>query len=142
MPASRCDARDLDLVAALASGALPPDAFDHAAHLRLGYAVLVDVDGDVDAASARIQALLRTYLVHHGIDPARVSITLTRAWVLAVALFMRRHPETRSGAAFLERARVLRDPSVMLTHYSRERLFSERARTTFVAPDLDPIPLA
>ncbi len=62
--------------------------------------------------------------------------------MLAVAYFMARTPACSGSAEFLERNAVLLDKDIMLTHYSRERLFSESARTEFVTPDLDPIPPA
>ena len=34
----------------------------------------------------------------------------------------------------------LLDANIMLTHYSEERLFSDRARAGFVVPDRQPIP--
>jgi len=35
----------------------------------------------------------------------------------------------------------LLDKHLLLTHYSEKHLFSNRARTVLVAPDIDPIPL-
>jgi hypothetical protein len=35
---------------------------------------------------------------------------------------------------------MLLDSRIMLTHYSTELLFSDKARAKFVEPDLDPIP--
>jgi hypothetical protein len=35
---------------------------------------------------------------------------------------------------------MLMNPRIMLTHYSSELIGSDRARTHFVEPDMDPIP--
>jgi hypothetical protein len=53
--------------------------------------------------------------------------------------------QARTGAA-CELVDVLRDHPVLadkdlpLTHYSRERLFSDEARGAWVAPDREPVP--
>lgn len=137
-PRASCSAADRAFVAELTSGRLAPAAFDHMAHLRLAYVLLCDRDRD--GAHDAMSAALRSFLAHHGLDVGKVSVTITRAWILAVAHFMERHPDTRSADAFLSEASVLKDAAVMLTHYSPERLFSSVARRRWVAPDLDPIP--
>jgi hypothetical protein len=55
---------------------------------------------------------------------------------------MQRSPAARSADAFIEANPALLDTRIMLTHYSRERLFSDAARREFVEPDLAPIPPA
>jgi len=120
------------------AGAIKPGDFDHRAHLRLAYVHLAKFDPET-AASAFKQSLLR-YLEHHRIDPSKYHETLTRAWLMAVWHFMSKGGATQSAQEFLARSQALLDPKVMLTHYSKERLFSGSARTQFVEPDLDPIP--
>jgi tRNA(Glu) U13 pseudouridine synthase TruD len=53
---------------------------------------------------------------------------------------MQRFGGTTDSDDFLGKSLVLHDPKVMLTHYSREVLFSDEARRQFVVPNLDPIP--
>ena len=80
------------------------------------------------------------FLSHHQIDAAKFHETLTQAWLQAVWSFMQRFGDTVDSDAFLAKSQVLHDPTVMLTHYSREVLFSDEARRQFVVPNLDPIP--
>lgn len=122
------------------SGQLSPGEFDHRAHVHLAYVYLVGADRET--AIGAVRGALQAFLRHHGADPSRYHETLTRAWVLAVAHFMERSAPCASAAAFIEANPALLDPSIMLTHYSAESLFSDEARAQFVAPDLDVIPHA
>ncbi len=85
------------------------------------------------------QALLR-YLQHHGVALSKYHETLTRAWLMAVRHFMAISPRSDSAASFLEHKPRLLDSRIMLKHYTRDRLFSDEARSRFREPDLLPIP--
>lgn len=117
-----------------------PAAFDHRAHVRLAYGYLVGHDSD--AAATAVRTVLQRFIRHHGVEPAKYHETLTRAWVLAVRHFMELGPPAASAEEFIAGHPALLDPKIMLTHYTRERLFSPEARAGFLAPDLDPIPPA
>lgn len=122
------------------SGHFLPAAFDHRAHVRLAYVHLCE--SGPDAAHGNIRESLHTFLTRHGIDPAKYHETLTQAWVQAVRHFMDRNPGTESADEFMAGSPRLFETDIMLTHYSREVLFSDAARKTFVAPDREPIPAA
>jgi hypothetical protein len=80
-------------------------------------------------------------LKYAGIDPSeKYHETLTEAWVLAVHHFMNNTENSSSADDFIEQHPVMLDSKIMLSHYSTEVLFSEDARQSFVAPNLDPIP--
>lgn len=121
------------------SGELSPRDFDHRAHLRLAYVLLASRD-PVDATLTFRESLLG-FLRHHHIDAGKFHETLTQAWLQAVRHFMHRFPDTVGSEDFLQKCTLLHDPQVMLTHYTRETLYSEEARRHFIAPDLKPIPL-
>jgi hypothetical protein len=116
---------------------LAPERFDHRAHVRLAYIYLAEHDDE--AAVARMREALQRFIRYQGIDAAKYHETLTRAWVLAVRHFMRRTPVTSSAEAFIAASPALLDRGVMMSHYSRDVLFSDDARGRFVAPDLEPI---
>jgi hypothetical protein len=120
------------------AGELAPGSFDHKAHLRLAYVHLAT--HGPDAAVDTFRGSLQRFLNHHQIDPAKFHETLTQSWLQAVWYFMQRLGETADSDEFLGKSLVLHDPKVMLTHYSREVLFSDEARRQFVVPNLDPIP--
>lgn len=132
---SEADQRFLE---AFEAGHWPTAAFDHAAHLQLAYVYLCG--SDTDTACARMATALQQYLRHHGLPAEKFHATLTRAWMLAVAHFMAMTPPCPSTQAFLTAQPRLHDGKLMLTHYSRERLFSASAREGFMSPDIQPIP--
>lgn len=121
------------------TGAFKPENFNHRAHLRLAYVHLANQG--VANALPRFRSTLLAYLAHHGVSADKYHATLTQAWLLAVWHFMVKGGATRSAAEFLERSPALLDTRVMLTHYSRELLFSESARQSYIDPDIEPIPL-
>ncbi len=112
--------------------------FNHRAHVRIAYIYLSE--GEPAQAYARMRKSLLRFLAFHEVDPAKYHETMTHAWLLAVRYFMTLCPESDSADAFIAADPRLLDPKIMATHYSAERLFSDEARTAFVAPDLDPIP--
>lgn len=115
-----------------------PERFDHRAHVRLAYVYLAE--HDTESAVRRMRRALERFIAWNGVPAAKYHETLTRAWVLAVLHFMQRSAPADSADAFIARNPALLDTGIMLTHYSRERLFSDAARRDFVEPDLTPIP--
>src|SRR4030095_2018801 len=128
---------DHDFRSAFEAGAVAPSQFNHEAHVRLAYVYLVE--SDVESAVQRMRDALLNFLVHNGIPRSKFHETITRAWVLAVRHFMNRSTST-SSADFIAKNQEVLDSDIMLTHYSASVLFSPDARTSFVEPDLDPIP--
>jgi hypothetical protein len=120
------------------AGVFAREDFNHRAHVRLAYTYLAECDAD--AATARMHRALLNFLQHHGLPVSRYHETLTRAWILAVRHFMESSRPAESADAFIEDNPDLLDSRIMLTHYSAEVLFSEKARARFVEPDLDQIP--
>jgi hypothetical protein len=117
---------------------VPPGDFDHRAHVRLAYVYLCKLDPE-QATVAMKQALL-SFLGHLGVDNGKYHETITRAWVMAVSHFMESTEPSSSFDEFILQAPTLLDKKAMLSHYSAEVLFSAEARSSFVEPDLHPIP--
>ncbi|GGO81579.1 hypothetical protein GCM10011348_20890 [Marinobacterium nitratireducens] len=118
--------------------AVLPDDFSHEAHLRLAYVYLCRDDRDL--AAWRMKSALLAFLDHLGGGRAKYNETMTGAWIDAVAHFMDRTPACACFADFIAKNPVLRDSNILLTHYSAERLFSDRARAEYLEPDIQPIP--
>ena len=117
----------------------PVPDFDHRAHLRLAYVYLVE--NETDEAVRLMRIALLGLLNKAGIDPsAKFHETLTRAWVLAVQHFMGCTAESGPADDFIDKNPAMLDSKIMLSHYSAEVLFSDKARHAFVEPDLEPIP--
>jgi hypothetical protein len=118
-----------------------PATFTHREHVRLAYVCLCE-EGSPAAAHARVRKALLAFIRHSGVPESKYHETLTEAWVLAVDYFMRKAAPAVFGGfdAFIASDPRLLDSGIMLTHYSKERLFSDAARAAFVEPDIDPIP--
>jgi hypothetical protein len=123
---------------AFETGRVPPEQFNHRAHVRLAYVYLAE--NDPETACARMRSALQAFLRHHGIAPEKYHETLTRAWILAVRHFMERLSGSGSAEEFMAANPELLDSRIMLTHYSATVLFSAEARASFVDPDTSPIP--
>ncbi len=113
--------------------------FDHRAHLRLAYIYLVD--NSIEVSNNLVREALNRLLRHNNIEPtAKYHETLTKAWLLAVNHFMNNTEACRSASDFIDKNPEMLDSQIMMTHYTHERLFSDKARKTFIKPDLEDIP--
>ena len=65
--------------------------------------------------------------------------TLTRVWLALVAKLRATSTETTSDA-FVDAFAGSLSRDAVLSHYSRDRLMSVRARSIYVEPDLAPLP--
>jgi len=129
---------DRQFCADFCAGRVPPDDFDHRAHVRLAYIYLAE--HGAETALALMRSALLAFIQHHKIPEAKYHETLTRAWILAVRHFMAISPVADSAASFIDSNPSLLDSKIMLTHYSAEVLFSPEARARFVEPNLEVIP--
>ncbi len=112
--------------------------FDHAIHVRLAYCYLVEVG--LIPSQQKMEQTLRQFLKFNGVDSNKFHVTLTIAWLKAVWHFMQQSPVMSSSAEFLQAHPVLLNKDILLSHYSHQLLFSDRARKHFVEPDLNPLP--
>ena len=120
---------DERFIADLESGTLPPDQFDHRAHVRAAYIYLTR--SSPEQAAANMRDTLKHFLERN--DPAKYHETITKAWILAVRHFMERTPAAMTSSdAFIDANPELIDTKIMMTNKS--------ARTDFVEPDIGPIP--
>ena len=134
----KASTEDTEFIRAFEAFENPLSDFKHYSHLRMGFTYLCEQD--IKATSSRARRVLCSVLSHNGIEPsAKYHETMTRAWVLAVHHFMACTPETSSAAEFIEANPKLLDTGIMMTHYSKDLLFSDAARSSFVEPDLAPI---
>ena len=106
---------DAEFLAALENCTLPPAELNHRAHLRLAL-----------LAGARTPEIIRRYAASIGAT-GKYNETVTQFWMRAV-----RHHEGRLDE--------LADKNLPLRHWSRELLWSDAARETWVEPDLHPLP--
>lgn len=141
MPPHLNDA-DIDRIGrGVADLSLPKAEWTHAAHFAA--AVWLLTRPDIDAATA-MPPMIRAYNEATGVentDTAGYHETITLASLRAARAWLGERPD-------IPRAQVLADllassygrSDWLLTHWSREALFSVQARRAWVEPDLQPLP--
>lgn len=110
-------------------------AFDHEAHVYVGWLFISELGAN--AGTERFIAALKSLTAALGV-PDKYHDTVTRFYLDLIA----RH---RSGRAyetwddFRDANPDLFDRGLLHRHYSRDLLASDRARESYVAPDLEPV---
>ncbi|MGH9947772.1 MAG: hypothetical protein ACRD6X_11275 [Pyrinomonadaceae bacterium] len=128
----------IDLVRSFEDATVSRDAWNHPEHLTVALCYLEKHDLETATAKMRlgILKLLNAFAVDLGKEMPYHE-TLTVFWMRTIADFN----ATKNGASLLEKTNELvakYDKDYPLKFYSREFLFSDRARTAFVEPDLKP----
>ncbi len=108
-----------------------PEHFDHEAHIAIAWRYLERYEPEL--ARQRFVAALRALTVHLG-APDKYHETITRFYL---DLIDERRQSTGGSSIdeFLERNPDLKDPRLIVRHYSEERIRSPVARTEYLAPD-------
>jgi hypothetical protein len=132
------------LIADFQSCTLPRDAWTHLAHLRVGAWHVHHLGAETALATLRV-GIRRLNDSHGTVNSVHSGYheTITAAYVRLIDLFL---ATFAAGVRFDERlaalvASPLGDRSLLLRHWSRERLMSPEARTEWLAPDLAPLAL-
>lgn len=108
----------------------------HAAHIRMAWLVL-EQSATLQHALDRI----RSGIMRFNSSKNSIGYHETITVVFAQLIDARRQPGD-NWSAFTERNPDLFDKNILDQFYSRELLFSDRARQTFVEPDLNELPFA
>ncbi len=122
----------------LEAGRVTVADFHHREPLRLAFVYLCE--SSLPVAHDRMRSAIRMFLAANGVPPKKYHETLTKWWLKAVRHFSIRACNIGSFVQFLRADDRLLNVEILLTHYSRARLFSELARKQFVEPDLQAIP--
>jgi hypothetical protein len=134
---------DIDRLArGVIDGSCPKAEWTHAAHFAVALWVLRHWPDR--PAETVMPDIIRTYNEASGVrntDTAGYHETITQASIRAARAFLSRHP---SSPALHELIDLLMDTPLggsewILSHWSRERLFSVEARRSWVEPDLQPL---
>ena len=128
---------DADFVAMFEACTLPNTQFHHADHLRLTW-LYVRQFGEVAAAEKIIKGVQR-YAAFNG-AAGKFNYTQTRAWVRLVAHACEQSKERTPFAEFAAGFPKLFDKNALASHYSKQLLESDAARSALVEPDLLPLP--
>jgi len=133
-----------DLVNRFSRQAISKAEWTHAAHLSVG-AWHVHEFGP-DEAISKLRAGIRALNDRHGTantDASGYHETITVAYVRLIDQFLSAFGKDRALDACVETliAGPLMDRGLLLRFWSRDRLMSPAARTTWIAPDLMPLTL-
>lgn len=126
------------LVESFESGTISRDAWRHAEHLTVALYYLSN--DDFETALTKMRGGIFNLLKSFGVDLSKempYHETMTMFWMKTVDEFRK----SKNGASNLEIHNELVgkfDKDYPLRFYSRELLFSEKARTEFVEADLQP----
>lgn len=113
--------------------------FDHRSHVRLGYVCLIDFD--LECAFRKMKSILFGLLEQAKISPEqKFHHTMTEAWLMAIQHMMHHSLQSDDFEAFINQFPQLLNVGLLSAHYSKERLFSEQARSVFLEPDIMPFP--
>ncbi len=110
--------------------------FGHEAHLRFAWAVLDEAEGSEDAE--RLACLTIRHAADIGGNPAKYHATVTIFWIRLLDHLRRSHPDVTSVGQMLDVYPPLGDSALPERHWSN--LDSEESRTSWVEPDLIPLP--
>jgi hypothetical protein len=128
---------DLELTRALERGDIPNECFRHASHLHVAWVYLAE-STSLEEAAEKMSATLRRFAAAAG-KSEKYHETMTRFWMYLLARF-RASESGQDLREIVEANPRLLEKNFPLDYYSRERLFSDRARTEWLKPDLKPIP--
>ena len=110
--------------------------FKHQHHLTVAVSYLRELTLE-QAINKMREALLR-FVDHHQVDRRKYNETITVFWFQIVAEAMRTMPANVRGVEQCNRViERFSNADLALNYYSRDMLFSERAREEFVEPDLE-----
>jgi hypothetical protein len=131
---------DDELWRAFNTAALPMRGWTHREHLRIAWLFLSRHSLDEAHVLMRV-GIIRLNAVHGVVEtPSRgYHDTLTRVWLVLIAS-LRRTTDAASSTAFIDACAGSLGKDAALRHYSRDRLWSVRARASFIEPDLAPLP--
>jgi hypothetical protein len=114
-----------------------PDEFRHRLHLAVALVYLLD--SPYQAALERMRQGLHRFVAHHKLSGVYHE-TLTVFWLRRVLSFVERADRSRGLARLAnELADACADPRVVFDYYSKERLESDEARSSWLDSDLKPL---
>ena len=122
------------------AGTIARDNWKHAEHLVVALCYLKD--DKLEEATAKMRAGILKLLTAFGVDLEKempYHETITVFWMRTAYAYMLMN----EGLSFVEKVNglcELYDKDHPLKFYSRERLFSDRARVKYVEPDLQNLP--
>lgn len=130
---------DTTLLARFEAATIPRPEWTHRAHLRMAFLYLRA--HPFDQALARIRSGIQTLNAANGVhDGYHETVTVAFTMLIADAMSRTDALSLTTSDSFVDAHPELAMKNLLLHHYSRERINSDAARRTFVAPDTHPLP--
>jgi hypothetical protein len=128
---------DEEIIAEFERGALPPDSFHHADHVRLAFAYLRQYP--LLEALEKFPAALQTFAHAHG-RPNLYHQTITWAYLFLIHERIARatHPQTWEEFAQANPDLLTWKSGILKKYYADETLQSDLAKRVFIFPDNFP----
>jgi hypothetical protein len=124
--------RARELVRRLEDCTLPLTSFKHSAHLTVALFYLTRMP--VSAAAEQFRISIKRFIAHYG--ETGYNETITMFWLDSIIGFLMKSEPTRSFSDLLDALlEGHRDSRLIYNYYTRERLQSDEARTTWLAPE-------
>ena len=124
---------DEQFARAFERGEVPPAAFDHRAHVRVAWVYLREA-GSLDAATVRMREAIKRFAAAAN-AAQKYHETITVLWMRLLAQAADRVAQPCELSDLLVACPELADKDLPLRYYSKERLFSDEARSIWVPPD-------
>lgn len=130
---------DTDFLHAFENCTIPASSWTHTAHVRLAWLRLNQHPYEAALESVRhgIQSYNKAVLKKEGAYHETITVAFMRLVNEAKRIGVKHFVDLASTHPAL----LDRKLSVLLEHYSRDRLFSAEARSGYIEPDLKPLPL-
>jgi hypothetical protein len=127
---------DVELTRAVERGEVANETFRHASHLHVAWVYLCE-SASVEQATEKMCATLRRFAASAG-KPEKYHHTISLFWVQLLGGMQAVYAGECLEQIVRTHPRLL-EKDLLLEYYSRETLFSDRARTSWVNPDLKPL---
>jgi len=127
---------DVELTRALERGEIANESFHHLSHLHVAWVYLTE-SSSVKEAAAKMRNTLQRFAASAG-KSEKYHETITLFWVHLLA-GMRAFGSRESLQQIVQANPQLLEKNFPLAYYSSERLFGDKARSSWVEPDLKPL---
>ena len=129
---------DVELTRSLERGEIANESFHHWSHLHVAWVYLTE-SSCVEEAATKMRNTLQRFAASAG-KSEKYHETITLFWVHLLA-GMRAVGSCESLKQIVQANPRLLEKDFPLAYYSPERLFSDKARSSWIEPDLKPLPV-
>jgi hypothetical protein len=131
------DMTDIELTRALERGEIDNASFHHLSHLHVTWVYLSE-SPSVHEAATKMRDTLRKFAASAG-KPEKYHETITVFWMQLLHCLRATYVGRSLEEIIRDNPRLL-EKNLTLDYYSRETLLSDRARKSWLEPDLKPLP--